>query len=75
MLEKKLQALKNYLVEDGQATAEDLNHLTISDCYNDSYNTFEVIGNEYKVLTDDEADEQAGEEIKNSLWAFNPIKN
>ena len=28
-------------------------------------------GNEYMVLTDDEADEKVYEEIENSLWAFN----
>jgi len=32
--------------------------------------TFEACGGEYLVLTDDEADERAEREIKESLWAF-----
>lgn len=34
-------------------------------------NLFEVDGDEYLVLTDDEADEAAKEHILDSLWAFN----
>lgn len=69
---QKLEALKYYLIEEEGATPEELEELTPENTYNESYNTFEVIGNEYKVLTDEEADEAAAEEIKNSLWAFNP---
>lgn len=70
-INNKLEALKAYLLEAGEATAEELKDATAENTYNDSYNTFEIIGNEYKVLTDEEADQEAAEEIKNSLWAFN----
>lgn len=70
MLEKKLNALKKYLVEEKQATAEELNDLTVLNSFNKHFNTFEIIGNEYKVFTDAEADEAAFEEIKDILWAF-----
>lgn len=33
---------------------------------------FEADGEEYLVCTDDDADERAGDYIKESLWAFNP---
>ncbi len=33
--------------------------------------TFELFGNEYKILTDEEADKAAEESIEESLWAFN----
>lgn len=69
--EQKLEALKRYLIDKGDATPEELEELTHENTYNENYNTFEVLGNEYKVLTDEEADEAAAEEIKNSLWAFN----
>lgn len=67
----KLATLKNFLLNEDIATPEELNGLTVENCYNDSYNTFEIIGNEYKVLTDAEADEEAKESILNDLWAFN----
>lgn len=71
MLNKKLDTLKTFLIEEGEATQEELNNLTVENCYNDSYKTFEVIGNEYKVLTDAEADEETKNQIIDSLWAFN----
>lgn len=71
MLNKKYEALKNYLIENGHATAEELTE-KISAVYDESYGTFGIIGNEYKVLTDEEADEAAADYIKESLWAFNP---
>lgn len=41
--------------------------------YNYDLELFELENGEtYKVLTDEEADEAAAEEIKNSLWAFRP---
>lgn len=69
--EQKLEALKHYLINGEGASPEELEELTHENTYNENYNTFEVLGNEYKVLTDEEADEAAAEEIKNSLWAFN----
>lgn len=70
MLKKKFEALKNYLIESGEATAEDLTE-GIEAVYNDGWETFEIIGQEYKVLTDEEADKAAADYIKDSLWAFN----
>ena len=67
----KLETLKKFLISTNEATPEELAALTVGNAYNENYNTFEVIGNEYKVLTDDEADEEAKENILNSLWAFN----
>jgi len=37
-----------------------------------SKTTFEVDGETWLVLTDEEADEHASNEIRESLWAFNP---
>lgn len=67
----KLETLKRFLISTNEATPEELAALTVGNTYNENYNTFEIIGNEYKVLTDDEADEEAEENILNSLWAFN----
>lgn len=69
--EKKLDALKNHLIESGDATPEELEAATVENTFNENFNTFEIIGNEYKVFTDGEADEAAKEEILASLWAFN----
>lgn len=68
--EKKLTTLKNYLIDMNHSTTDELSNITVKNAYNDDYNTFEIIGNEYKVLTDTEADEEAKNEILNSLWAF-----
>lgn len=70
MLNKKYEALKNYLIESGESTAEELTE-EVGSVYNEGWETFEIIGNEYKVLTDEEADEAAADYIKDSLWAFN----
>jgi len=55
----KLEALVKYLGVDKDEVQE------IDD------NRFEVGREEYLVLTDEEADEAAKEQIKDSLWAFN----
>lgn len=70
MLNVKYEALKNYLIEAGEATADELTE-DVSAVYNDSWETFEIIGQEYKVYTDEEADQAAADYIKESLWAFN----
>ena len=70
-LNKKLESLKAYLLDMNYAEPDELNGLTVKNCYNSDYNTFEIIGNEYKVLTEAEADRDAKTEIVNSLWAFN----
>ena len=55
--QKKLETLKTNLLEMGHANPEELKNLTVENCFDDSYNTFEIIGNEYKVLTDEEVRE------------------
>ena len=65
MINEKLEVLKRYLAE----TKETNSKIT----YNENENIFEVNeGQEYKVLTDEEADQEAETEIKELLWAFNP---
>ncbi len=59
--EKKIEALAKYLGED----AEDITQSKYDEC------TFDVGSREYLVMTDDEADEKAAEQIKDSAWAFN----
>lgn len=70
MLNAKYEALKNFLIEAGDATPEELAE-DVSAVYNENWGTFEIIGQEYKVLTDEEADKEAADYIKDSLWAFN----
>lgn len=69
--EQKLAALKSYLIDEGEATADEIEGATVANTNNDGGDTFEIIGNEYRVLTDEEADEAAREAIINDLWAFN----
>ncbi|MCM1217269.1 MAG: hypothetical protein NC548_22440 [Lachnospiraceae bacterium] len=70
MLKEKFAALKNYLIESGEATAEELAECNET-VYNDGYGTFEIIGHAYKVLTDEEADKATANSIREMLWAFN----
>lgn len=70
MLNAKYEALKNYLIEAKEATVEELTE-DLSAVYNDSWETFEVIGQEYKVYTDEEAYKAAADYIEENLWAFN----
>lgn len=35
-------------------------------------NTYEIQGEEWKILTEEEADQACKDQIKESLWAFNP---
>lgn len=71
MLNKKLETLKKYLIESGEVEKSELEVATVENSYNEYCNTFEIVGNEYKVLTDAEADEEAKNQILDSLWAFN----
>ena len=59
--ELKAQALAKFLEVELEEIAEGV--------YYD--NSLACNGAEYLVLTEKEAEEEAGEEIKNSLWAFN----
>lgn len=72
MIEAKFDNLKAYLIETEAATEEELENETAASTYNSGCETFEIIGNTYRVLTEEEADKAATESIKNDLWAFNP---
>lgn len=65
----KLEALKNYLVNEDEFTAEELQEEEITEGYNE--NIFEVCGREYMVLTDEEAYQAASDYINDFVWAFN----
>lgn len=70
ILNEKYEALKSFLVEQNEATYGELTE-NVNAVYNDSWDTFEIIGNEYKVLTDEEANKTVEDYIKDNLWAFN----
>lgn len=71
MLKEKFEALKDYLIESGEGTEEELQKITAGQSYNSDFDYFELLGCEYLVLTDEEADEKTADYIKDSLWAFN----
>lgn len=61
-MENKIKALADFLDIDAK-------EITASE-YNEKF--FEISdGREYRVLTNEEADEETRSEIENSLWAFN----
>jgi len=60
---EKVRALQSHLGLDN----DEVNEMTLEDGF-----LYHVQGNEYKVLTDDEADEEVKEYIQESVWAFNP---
>lgn len=60
---EKVRALQSHLGLDN----DEVNEMTLEDGF-----LYHVQGNEYKVLTDDEADEEVREYIEESVWAFNP---
>ncbi len=66
----KVDILKNWLVEEGEYSKEEIEDLDIQKTKWDE-NTFEVGNREYMVLTDTEADERVQEDIKDTVWAFN----
>ena len=68
--QKRLDALKNYLIYYGDATPEELQDVTLERAFDNRDNIFRMPCGDYKVLTDEEADEETREEIINSLWAF-----
>lgn len=66
MKNKKIEALKEFLKNEyEEVKAEEITTAT----YN--ANIFYYYNQEYLVLTDEEAEEEAKKEIKNTLWAFN----
>lgn len=62
----KLEALKRFLINEDYI--EESEELT----YQEEDNCFDTSVGEFLVLTDDEAEEKTREEIRQSLWAFNP---
>ena len=73
----------DYCIECGEALADceypeimEVLSLEFDTCYSEisynGYNTWSIAGADYMVLTDEEADEKAYEEIEEMLWAFNP---
>ena len=60
---EKVRALQSHL----NLNNDEVNEITLEDG-----ELYHINGNEYKVLTDEEADEQAKEYIEESVWAFNP---
>jgi hypothetical protein len=66
----KQEALANYL---GIVDQDDLEKAKQDDYFVEGYNenVFEHGSQQYLVLTDEEADEMAKEQILDSLWAFN----
>lgn len=67
MKNKKIEALKEFLKNEyeEEIKAEEITTAT------HTANIFYYYNQEYLVLTDEEAEEEAKKEIKNSLWAFN----
>ena len=60
---EKVRALQSHL----GLTEDEVSEITLEDCF-----LYHVNGNEYKVLTDNEADDEVREYIEQSVWAFNP---
>ena len=70
---KNEDALKKFLVEQGELSEDEINEAVIKkewDSYYSEYR-FYVCGDEYLVMDDDRAYTTAFQEISQSLWAFN----
>lgn len=67
MEKEKIEVLKNFLLEDGFYSVEELKKAEFT--YEN--NSISVFNRDYLVLTEEEADEKAKEEIMETLWAFN----
>ena len=65
-MNERIDALREFLMSENYI--EELEELT----YEVEDNCFNTSVGEFLVLTDDEAEEKAREEIRQSLWAFNP---
>ena len=75
-MDKKTKALATFLgIDESNIKAGDCDNFNIDcdciDCDCIDENTYKLDGGEYLVLTDDEADEKAKQEILETLWAFN----
>lgn len=65
---KKLEALKAHLIDSENFTEEEVEELE----HDSRFDCFTCGSWEYKVFTEDEADEAVKAEILDTLWAFNP---
>ena len=69
----KQELLTRFLMEEEGKEGEEINIINSESFYSTKGEyTDTITGNEYLVLSDLEADDRAAEEIKQSLWAFNP---
>lgn len=68
LIEQKQKALEKYLIRNDEFSKEELRDLV----YQDGWDEFEIASQSYKVLTDEEANEQVWDYIRESLWAFKP---
>ena len=65
-MNERIDALREFLMSEGYIKEqEELTYEVEDNCFSTSFG-------EYLVLTDDESEEKAREEIRQSLWAFNP---
>ncbi len=67
LIEQKIEALKKHLIRNDEFNAEELEDLVYQ-----GWDEFEICGQFYRVLTDEEADKEAWDHIREFLWAFNP---
>ena len=70
---KNEDALKKFLVEQGEFSEDEINEAVIKKEWDSYYNEyrFDVNGDEYLVMDDNRAYATAYHEISQSLWAFN----
>lgn len=70
---KNEDALKKFLVEQGEFSEDEINEAVIKKEWDSYYNEyrFDVYGDDFLVLNDDRAYETAFHEISQELWAFN----
>lgn len=68
--DNRLEALRAYLIESGDYSAEEVADEDIeAEAWDDS--SFDAFGNTYRVLDDSEADAAVLESTREMLWAFN----
>ena len=70
---KKEDALKKFLVEQGEFSEDEINEVVIKKEWDNYYSEyrFDVYGDEFLVMDDDRAYATAYHEISQLLWAFN----
>lgn len=69
----KQELLTRFLMEEEGKEGKEINIINSESFYSTKGEyTDTITGNEYLILSDLEADDRAGEAIKQSLWAFNP---